>query len=312
MPEAGDSSEENRLRASLMERGFAISTTPSASMAPTISLGDQLVLRPISTIRRGMIVVYARGPLLVIHRVIRVRGETVVCRGDALVRCDSPILAKDVIAQATEVVDGGPLADGYFEPEKALARACLTRLSRRVLHPWTEAMLLVRQLRHRAPKYGALSRGGMENSATDGAAVYVVGPADVLTLGAGALAASVSSNPRHTIIPAGIYSRLSADERQRLLAQVTGRRVDIWAYAIPRGSRVLRFTMGLRRFLRDLGLQAGEPGDAWLPPLDGLGPGFIHYFTQAELQREVESAGGTQVVVSVRGSGSLVRATALL
>jgi hypothetical protein len=81
---------------------------------------------------------------------------------------------------------------------------------------------------------------------------------------------------------------------------------------MPTAGRVVRFTAGLRIVLGALSLSAGEPGDGYLAPLDGLGRGFIHYFREEELRRELAATGIGPAVVEVRRHGHLLKGSVKL
>jgi signal peptidase len=57
----------------------------SESMVPAINMGDLIITGPVNgTVRPGTVVTYARGEMLVTHRVISVKGDTLVTKGDAV------------------------------------------------------------------------------------------------------------------------------------------------------------------------------------------------------------------------------------
>jgi len=57
----------------------------SESMVPAINMGDLIITGPVNgTVRPGTVVTYARGAMLVTHRVISVNGDSLVTKGDAV------------------------------------------------------------------------------------------------------------------------------------------------------------------------------------------------------------------------------------
>jgi len=302
----------------LAERGFALRVVESGSMLPQIRAGDTVLIKPLTVCRPGRVVVVARGTRLVTHRVVRVGARGVVCRGDNALCVDPVVAPERIIGEVVEVVGRGTLPTEWWRPHAAFVGLFLRRALQLTARAPREFGLLARQLGGGLVPSGALAVAGFEVPGDD-ANVIVLGVSGVAARESSSLAATPDTSRgvhglkgERVVVPAGIYSRLPPTERRRVLERLAGRDVEVWAYAMPVAGRVVRVTAKVRRALGRLGLPAGNPGDAWLAPLNGLGPGFIHYFTQAELQREVESAGGTQVVVSARGGGSLLMATALL
>ena len=306
---AGEASAEERLRASLAERGFALRVVDSGSMMPVIRPGDTVLIRPLSACRTGQVVVVARGDRLVTHRVVRVTGGTVVCRGDSLVHADPPVPVDRVLGEVVEVVGRGPLPVEPWRVRFARARAVTARFVRLTARLPLELLLLTRQLRGATPGHGVLEQAGFDLP-EDVEDVWVVGAAEAAASGHSPLAAA--SAARSIIVPAGIYSRFPAVGRRELLERLAGSRAEVWAYAMPTAGRVVRFTAGLRIVLGALSLSAGEPGDGYLAPLDGLGRGFIHYFREEELRRELAATGIGPAVVEVRRHGHLLKGSVKL
>lgn len=57
----------------------------SESMVPAINMGDLIITGPVNgTVRPGTVVTYARGEVLVTHRVISIKDKKLVTKGDAV------------------------------------------------------------------------------------------------------------------------------------------------------------------------------------------------------------------------------------
>ncbi len=74
-----------------MPFGYGVATVLSGSMEPRLSIDDLVVIRQTDTVQPGDIVVYQDGGSLVIHRVMKVDGDTVQTKGDANNAPDAPI-----------------------------------------------------------------------------------------------------------------------------------------------------------------------------------------------------------------------------
>jgi peptidase S24-like protein len=110
------------------------------SMAPTIRHGDCVLLEASRRApRRGDVVLVQGARGLILHRVIQVRGGSVLTRGDACTATDPPVRAEEIIA-LTEVARRG---DTLFalRPTLRFGNAALAGFARLALRR------LVRQVR---------------------------------------------------------------------------------------------------------------------------------------------------------------------
>ncbi len=82
------------------------------SMAPTFRSGDLLRVAPagVGEIRRGDVLVFRspeqEAPRLVVHRVISVGPEGVICQGDNNALADAPVAAEQIVGIAVEADQG--------------------------------------------------------------------------------------------------------------------------------------------------------------------------------------------------------------
>ena len=74
-----------------MPMGTGIAVVMSGSMEPELSVNDLVVIRESSEYKKGDVVVYQSGRMLVIHRIEEVDGEMVTTKGDANNATDEPI-----------------------------------------------------------------------------------------------------------------------------------------------------------------------------------------------------------------------------
>lgn len=84
-----------------MPFGFGIAVVVSGSMEPTLSVDDLIVVTPADSYEVGDVVVFSTGSSLVVHRVIKIDGDTLTTQGDANNTADDPILIRDVKGKVT-------------------------------------------------------------------------------------------------------------------------------------------------------------------------------------------------------------------
>lgn len=83
------------------------------SMLPAVRPGDVLVIHAakLGQVSKGDIVLFGRDRRLFAHRVVKHRaaqGETsVLCRGDALLVCDSPVSGNELLGKVVSIVRNG-------------------------------------------------------------------------------------------------------------------------------------------------------------------------------------------------------------
>ena len=74
-----------------MPFGIGGAVVLSGSMEPTLSVNDLVIIREADSYQVGDIVVYQSGSSLVIHRIIRIEGDSFIAQGDANNAADSPV-----------------------------------------------------------------------------------------------------------------------------------------------------------------------------------------------------------------------------
>ena len=74
-----------------MPFGFGMSVVLSGSMEPELSVGDLLIVKETSNVKKNDVIVFQDGRSLVVHRVIEIDGKELVTKGDANNTADNPI-----------------------------------------------------------------------------------------------------------------------------------------------------------------------------------------------------------------------------
>lgn len=101
------------------DAGRASLRVTGLSMLPAIRPGDVLSIERVETnraganraganeLRPGQIILYSRNGRLKAHRIVSIRSEYVVTRGDRLLSCDVPVRSSEVIGRVASVRRNG-------------------------------------------------------------------------------------------------------------------------------------------------------------------------------------------------------------
>ncbi len=281
-------------------------------MMPTLRSGEVVILEGAAPTRRGEIAAFGVGNdvTLVAHRVLSLRGDSVVCRGDNRRHADSPVPADAVIGIVGTTRDGRslPVIDPLWFLIGCTARQGLVR-------PWrwlSELRLLAGQISEpRGNTGGGGKTGAGHGDDATRAAARRFGDG-TLPSRDGALPPGVTTGSGGFIVSADLYSRLPLERRSGLLATLPAGSATIYAYAREMGGRRLLLTSFLRRRLRALGVDCGLPGDLTLPPSgeesgDHFGPRpYAHVFTPDELADELRAVGVVNVEIDRESGGGRV------
>ena len=87
-----------------MPFGIGTSVVISGSMEPELSVNDLIIVKETDDFEVGQVVVFQDGYDLVVHRIIKIEGDTVTTKGDANTGEDEPISKKDIKGEVVEVV----------------------------------------------------------------------------------------------------------------------------------------------------------------------------------------------------------------
>ncbi|MBI9060595.1 MAG: S24/S26 family peptidase [Marinilabiliaceae bacterium] len=98
-----DISNWRSIVAHLLNEGRVIEIHASGfSMFPLLRPGDKLQIQPQKgSFKSGDIIVFDRGDVFVAHRLIEIRQDQVICKGDGFVTYDTPIDLQQVVGKVT-------------------------------------------------------------------------------------------------------------------------------------------------------------------------------------------------------------------
>lgn len=91
------------------QSGKSIYYVEGKSMYPTLISGDKILVEKKRDIYIGDIVAFYLGKKLVVHRVVRVKGDMLYTKGDNSLSCDSPITVSDIQGVAIARLRGNKL-----------------------------------------------------------------------------------------------------------------------------------------------------------------------------------------------------------
>lgn len=284
------------LREALAARGHAFRSIRGDSMVPTLVDGEIVRVVPVRRLRRGQVLVFEdEKGLVVVHRVRKLTGASVVCQGDNRRTRDAAVRREAVIGKVTEILGHGTVADAGLDLAVAEARLILRRSVRpaaRLRRLRREGALLLAQIvadpewsgplaDHGVPADLQLSGPGRPKE--DGRPAVVASPLHVAVDGRPSEAARSADS---LVVPAGVYCRLSPAARRRLLTSLAGRSIEVFAYPRVSAGLLLRSLAWLRSAAARVGFDWGDPGDA---VSDGPEAALVHLYDTDELRSELAS-----------------------
>lgn len=79
-----------------MPFGYGAAVILSDSMKPEMSTGDLIIVSECDSYAERDVVVFQEGSMLVVHRIVKIDGDSITTRGDANNADDEPINVKDI------------------------------------------------------------------------------------------------------------------------------------------------------------------------------------------------------------------------
>jgi len=275
----------SELRRRLNDRGWALARIDGVSMQPTLFHGDTVRVEIPQLLRPGDIVTFELRGRLYTHRVARLVGDTVFCRGDNRIAGDPGVSRSKVIGLVTEVIGRGSLSRAHSTLSLIGLRRSMRRGLTGTLHLAAELKLLGQQMTGRTPASLAPSLWGAPTLELSSASL-VIGPEH---LGVDPVAPPGRCVDR-AVIPAGIYSRLPYEGRLDLLRSVKADQLIVAALPREMMGWLPRQLGRLRSGAALVGLNFGRDGDAMVARGFGMPPGYVHYFGALDLSAELRGA----------------------
>lgn len=103
-----------------MPLGIGTSVVLSGSMEPTLSVNDLVVVKKADIYEEGDVVIYQERQSLIIHRIVKIDGDSVITKGDANNTEDEPISLSQIkgkllfsihaVGSVIRIVKSGPFA----------------------------------------------------------------------------------------------------------------------------------------------------------------------------------------------------------
>jgi phage repressor protein C with HTH and peptisase S24 domain len=115
----------------LAESGSARLHVNGTSMMPTLAAGDLVRVEPVGRPVRGDVVTFSCAGVVVTHRIVRIKGDAIVCQGDGRRDADEPVPAAALIGKVVDVIGKGPLRGGRLGLWSIWARRLARRARRR-------------------------------------------------------------------------------------------------------------------------------------------------------------------------------------
>lgn len=89
-----------------MPFGIGVSVVLSGSMEPALSIDDVIIVKQTKDYGVDDMVVFNDHGTLVVHRIISIRGESIITKGDANNSADEPITSDIIKGKVIEVIPG--------------------------------------------------------------------------------------------------------------------------------------------------------------------------------------------------------------
>ena len=85
--------------------GYSIFSTETASMSPTIEIGDIVFVKLGEQVQKNDIITYKSENAFITHRIIEIDGDSIIAKGDNNNTEDKPIEKQDIIGKVTYIMN---------------------------------------------------------------------------------------------------------------------------------------------------------------------------------------------------------------
>lgn len=106
--------------------GYSIFSTETASMSPTIEIGDIVFVKIGEQVQENDIITYKSGNAFITHRIIEIDGDSIIAKGDNNNTQDEAIQRNDIIGKVTYIMNNVEIWKNVFSDWGVIAPVAIT------------------------------------------------------------------------------------------------------------------------------------------------------------------------------------------
>ena len=120
--------------------GYSIFSTETASMSPTIEIGDIVFVKIGEQVQENDIITYKSGNAFITHRIIEIDGDSIIAKGDNNNTQDEAIQRNDIIGKVTYIMNNVEIWKRVFSDLSVIVPISITVILFIVLVSYKENM----------------------------------------------------------------------------------------------------------------------------------------------------------------------------
>ena len=106
--------------------GYSIFSTETASMSPTIEIGDIVFVKIGEEVQENDIITYKNGNAFITHRIIEIDGDSIIAKGDNNNTQDEAIQRNDIIGKVTYIMNNVEIWKNVFSDWSVIVPVIIT------------------------------------------------------------------------------------------------------------------------------------------------------------------------------------------
>ena len=106
--------------------GYSIFSTETASMSPTIEIGDIVIVKLGEQGQKRDIITYKNENAFITHRIIEIDGENIIAKGDNNNTQDNPIKKDDIIGRVVFIINNIEIWKNVFSDVSVIIPVVIT------------------------------------------------------------------------------------------------------------------------------------------------------------------------------------------
>ena len=106
--------------------GYSIFSTETASMSPTIEIGDIVIVKLGEQGQKRDIITYKSGNAFITHRIIEIDGENIIAKGDNNNTQDNPIKKDAIIGRVDFIINNVEIWKNVFSDANVIIPVVIT------------------------------------------------------------------------------------------------------------------------------------------------------------------------------------------